>query len=156
MRTISDPTALDRDHITRLPGIFSPALPVQHVWRAAFERPVHHLAVLAFHIHIKIDVRIHELHFGNYSGECDGIFLVDLHRESMMRQDWRRSGQQNEGEATNDGRSKSHSYAPTSDCELAFLYNLGLVRSSKSIATCPSLPIPIERPTSNTWVNTSF
>src|SRR3984893_19421520 len=110
MRTVSGPKALDRDHITRPPGIFSPALPVQHVWRAAFERPVHCFAVLAFHIHIKINVRIHELHFGNYAGEGDGIFLVEFHSESVMRQNWRSGRQQNESEATSNGRSKSHSH----------------------------------------------
>src|SRR5882672_12789166 len=68
MGTVPGPKALDRDHISGLHRILSPALPVEHVRRAALQRPVHHLAVLAFHIHIQIDVGVHELHLGNYSG----------------------------------------------------------------------------------------
>src|SRR5882762_7967273 len=50
MGTVPGTIALDRDHISGLHRILSPALPVEHVRRAALKRPVHHLAVLAFHI----------------------------------------------------------------------------------------------------------
>src|SRR6267378_7169309 len=50
MGTVPGTIALDRDHISGLNRIFSPALPVEHVRTAALQRPVHHLAVLAFHI----------------------------------------------------------------------------------------------------------
>src|SRR4030081_3508482 len=50
MGTVPGTIALDRDHISGLNRVFSPALPVEHVRRAALQRPIHHLAVLAFHI----------------------------------------------------------------------------------------------------------
>src|ERR1700687_6128008 len=50
MRAILGAKSLDRHHIARLQRVLSPALPVDHVRRAALESPVHHFAVLACHI----------------------------------------------------------------------------------------------------------
>src|SRR5580693_935266 len=92
MRTVFRAKTLDRHHVARLQSVFAPSLTVNDVRRSTLECPVHHFAVLAFHIQIKIDVRVHELHFRNSSSEREGAILVEFDGESVMRKNRRRHG----------------------------------------------------------------
>src|SRR5882672_1967211 len=116
--------APDRHHITRHQCVFSPALAIDHVWRAALECPVHHFAVFVFHVHIEINVWIHELHFGNGSCQGEGIVPVEFYRESVVRKNGGRCSEQEKYYAKCNRRRGSQNRTSKNDCELAFLYNL--------------------------------
>ena len=90
MRPVLGAKTFDRHHVARLQRVLSPALAVNHVRRPALKGPVHDFAVLALHIHVKINVRIHELHLRDGSGKRERIILVELHGKSVMRKNGRR------------------------------------------------------------------
>jgi hypothetical protein len=110
--TVASTKAFYRELIARLHRIFSPALSVKHIRRSALKRPVHDFAVLAFYVHIEINVGIHELHPGDDANQRDRFFIIELHDESVVREDGNCSEQQNKCQAKANGRNHSHRRTP--------------------------------------------
>src|ERR1700722_3551878 len=123
MRAVFCAKALDGHHVPRLQRVLAPSLPVYHIRRAALERPVHYFAILAFHIQIKVDMRIHEFHLGNSSGEREGTVLVELHCKSVVRKNRRAHGKKKESEDKSGRRLSLQDRTSNCDSEYIFLYN---------------------------------
>src|ERR1700722_5904720 len=108
MSTVPGAKALGGNHVARLDGVFAPALPVKNVRRTAFESPIHYLAARVFDAAIEIDVRIHELHFGDGSREHHRLAVVKFDAESVVRpyrrryEECRRKGQSREKGASHE------------------------------------------------------
>src|SRR2546425_2210058 len=68
--------AFDRYRVTDLQRILSPALPVQAVWRAAFNGKIDVFAAGIFRVNIEVDVGIHPLHFRDLAAELDRLVVI--------------------------------------------------------------------------------
>src|SRR5512132_3924224 len=75
----------DADVVAGLEAGFLLAAPGQGVRVTGFARPMAHDAVLVFGFDVEIYVRVHPVQLGDHAGKRDGLLLVILSREGMMR-----------------------------------------------------------------------
>src|SRR5260370_15412680 len=106
MRTVAGAKTLGREHVPRLDGVFTPALPVKNVRRTALEGPIHYFAARVLDVEIEIDVRIHELHFRDGSGKRQRLAVVKFNAESVVRHNGRRGEEcRRKGQGREEGAS---------------------------------------------------
>src|SRR5689334_8559470 len=96
LRAVFGQVAVDGDLLTLLQGILCPAVADQRIGRATFTLPVLRFALGIFHIEINPDVGIEPFNFSHRTRQRDGRLVIELGAEGMVRDGWKRDGNQSE------------------------------------------------------------